>query len=128
VRLGRAHVQREASRGRQRQDELGGFADEAAQVRRLQHDVPLPRVEPRKGENAFDQPEQVPAGDRNPRELGALALRKVPRYANVQQVGEAENGVQRGAELVRHRRQESRLRGVRLLRLPPHLFRHLGGP
>jgi hypothetical protein len=73
----------------------------------------------REVEHVVHEPEQVPPAGGDPVEVTPLGVRHRPGQPEVEQLGVAEHRVERGAQLVAHRRQERALRPTGRLRLAP---------
>src|SRR5690606_6905937 len=99
-------------------DQRGRFADECRQIDLfLLHFLP-PRLDPREGQDLLDDLEQVPRSHRDAVQLLPLPFVERTGDLRVQEVRVADDGVQRGPQLVAHRREELALRQIRFLRLP----------
>ena len=85
----------------------------------------LSRLDAGEVEDVVDDPEQMLAARMDVVEIGLVGLvADRPEHLAAHQVGEAENGVERRAQLVAHRGQELRLRHVGRLGAPPRLVGH----
>ena len=96
------------------------FADRLYQIDRFRPELEFPRLHLRQVENVVDQAQQVAtAGQDVPEEIALLAAHPA-HFSVMEQLREAEDGVQRRAQLVRHVGEELRLVGAgpgQLLRL-----------
>ena len=109
--------ERELLAHRQRTQRLADLRDELADVDGLGPDVEHPRLDLGEVQHVVDQPAQVMRAREDVAEVLAMALGDDADAAVVHELGEADDPVQRRAQLVRHRREEVGLRAVGALDL-----------
>ena len=111
--------------GHLRGDRRLHLADERANVEILQMQLHLAGLDLRKIEDVVDEKEKVFAGDRDLLQIGAEILEVSLDRFFLKHLREAEDGVERRAELMTHVGQEQALRPVCVFGRFPRL-RHLG--
>src|SRR5690606_18736923 len=84
----------------------GDARERVAEVRGREGDVLAPGLDARVREDVLDQFAQVPGARHDPQDLSAGARRGRVRHAGEEQVRIADDGVERGAQLVAHDGQE----------------------
>ncbi|MNZ89026.1 hypothetical protein D3C78_1079290 [compost metagenome] len=94
-----------------------GVLEHVAQADALDRQVDVPGLDARQVEHLVDQREQVVAAAVDLLDLALLALVQRMFLAALQQLGEAEDGVERGTQLVAHRGEEFGLGPAGVFRL-----------
>ena len=105
-------MQRDAALGGQRADEFQRLRQRVHDADRLQGKLHAPGLDARDVEHLVDQPEQMPARADDVADAVRLRRRQV---LHLQDLAEAEDGVERRAQLVAHAREEIALGAVGVL-------------
>jgi hypothetical protein len=99
----RARRQADAAGGRQGTDQIERAVDHLAGLDRLERDRALPRLDARQVEDLVDESQEMSPALEDV--LDAVAL--VRRFrVELEELGESQDAVERGAKLVTHARQE----------------------